>query len=85
MNLKETRNMEYSKCVNLLAKLIDLDDNTKEKIHKCFQSMGIKNFFLHLELVDLPPETCEKLKSMKSIIDIFDDKGSIPIRKQNGL
>jgi len=44
MNLKEIRSTEYSKCVNLLAKLIDLDDNTKEKIHKCFQSMGIKNF-----------------------------------------
>lgn len=36
MNLKETRNTEYSKGVNLLAKLIDLDDNTKEEILKCF-------------------------------------------------
>ncbi len=75
MNLKETRNMENSKCVNLLAKLIDLDDNTKEKIFKCFQCMGIKNFFINLESVDLPLETCEKLKSIKSVIEMFDEEG----------
>jgi hypothetical protein len=75
MDLEKLKEMEYLKCVDLLAELIDLDSDTKEKIHKCFQSMGIKNFFLHLELVDLPMETCDKLKSIKSIIDIFDDKG----------
>lgn len=75
MNIKEKRSTEYSKCVNLLAKLIDLDDNTKEKIHKCFQRMGIKNFFINLELVDLPLETCEKLKSIKSVIEMFDEEG----------
>lgn len=75
MNLKETRNTEYSKCVNLLAKLIDLDDNTKEKIYKCFQCMGIKNFFINLESIDLPLETCEKLKSIKSVIEVFDEEG----------
>jgi len=75
MNLKETRNMEYSKCVNLLAKLIDLDDDTKEKIYKCFQSMGIKNFFMNLESLNLPFEICEKLKNIKSVIEMFDEKG----------
>jgi len=75
MNLKETRNTQYSKCVNLLAKLIDLDDNTKEKIYKCFQRMGIKNFFINLELVDLPLETCEKLKGIKSVIEMLDEEG----------
>ena len=40
MNLKETRNTEYSKCVNLLAKLIDLDDNTKEKSSNAFSAWG---------------------------------------------
>lgn len=74
MNLKEIRSTEYSKCVNLLAKLIDLDNNTKEKIYKCFQSMGIKNFFINLELVDLPLETCEKLKSIKSVIEMFEEE-----------
>lgn len=74
MDLKKLKDMEYIKCVDLLAELIDLDANTKEKIHKCFQSMGIKNFFLHLESVDLPPETSEKLKSIKSIIEIVDEK-----------
>ena len=75
MNLKETRNMEYSKCVNLLAKLIDLDDNTKEKIYKCFQSMGIKNFFANLELLDLPFDIYEKLKNIKFVIEMFDEEG----------
>mgnify|MGYP000897568350 CR=1 FL=1 len=75
MDLEKLRAMEYIKCADLLAKLIDLDVDTKERIHKCFQNMGIKNFFLHLELIDLSPETCEKLKSIKSIIEIFDDEG----------
>jgi len=75
MNLNELKKTEYVKCVNLLAKLIDLDDNTKEKIHKCFQRMGIKNFFINLESVDLPLETCEKLKSIKSVIEMFDEEG----------
>jgi hypothetical protein len=75
MNLEKLKEMEYIKCVGLLAELIDLDVDTKEKIHMCFQSMGIKNFFLHLESVDLPPETSEKLKSIKSIIEIVDEKG----------
>jgi len=75
MNLEKLREMEYIKCVGLLAELIDLDVDTKEKIHMCFQSMGIKTFFLHLESVDLPLETCEKLKSIKSIIEMFDEEG----------
>jgi len=74
MDLEKLKDMEYEKCVDLLAELVDLDADTKETIHKCVQSMGIKNFFLHLELVDLPPETCEKLKSIKSIIEIVDEK-----------
>jgi len=75
MDLKKLKEIEYVKCVDLLTELIDLNSDTKEKIHKCFQSMGIKDFFLHLELVDLPLETYEKLKSIKSIIEIFDGKG----------
>lgn len=74
MNLEKLKEKEYIKCVELLAELIDLDANTKEKIHKCFQSMGIKNFFLHLESVDLSPETYEKLKSIKFIIETVDEK-----------
>ena len=75
MNLEKLRDTEYIKCVGLLTELIDLDADAKEKIHKCFQSMGIKNFFLHLESVDLSPETSEKLNSIKSIIEIVDEKG----------
>ena len=75
MNLEKLRETEYVKCAELLAELIDLDDDVKEKIRRCFQSMGIKNFFMHLESVDLSPETAEKLKSIKSIIEIFDDEG----------
>ncbi len=74
MDLKKLKDMEYIKCVGLLAELIDLDADAKERIHKYFQSMGIKNFFLHLESVDLPTETSEKLKSIKSIIEIVDEK-----------
>jgi len=74
MDLKKLRETEYIKCVELLAELIGLDADAKEKIHMCFQSMGIKNFFLHLESVDLPPETYEKLKSIKFIIETVDEK-----------
>lgn len=75
MNLEKLRETEYVRCAELLAELIDLDDDIKEKIRRCFQNMGIKNFFLNLESVNLSPETAEKLKSIKSIIEIFDDEG----------
>lgn len=75
MNLEKLRDTEYIKCAGLLAELIDLDADTKEKIYKCFQSIGIKKFFLNLESIDLSLETTEKLKSIKSIIEIFDGKG----------
>jgi len=74
MNLEELKEMEYIKCMGLLAELIDLDADAKEKIHKSFQNTGIKNFFLHLESVDLPAEISEKLKSIKAIIEIVDVK-----------
>jgi hypothetical protein len=74
MNLEELKEMEYLKCVGLLAELIDLDADAKEKIHKNFQNIGIKNFFLHLESVDLPTEVSDKLKSIKAIIEIVDVK-----------
>ncbi len=74
MNLEKSKEMEYIKCVDILAELINLDADTKEKIHKCFQSIGIKNFFLRLESLNLPPEISEKLKSIKAIIEIVDAK-----------
>jgi len=75
MKLEKLRETEYVKCVGLLTELIDLDVDAKERIHKCFQSMGIKNFFLHLESADLSPETTEKLRSIQSIVEIFDEVG----------
>ena len=74
MNSEKMRDTEYLKCVNMLAELIDLDTDTKEKIHKCFQSMGIKDFFLHFESVGLSPETVEKLKSIRAVIEFSDVK-----------
>lgn len=74
MNFEEFKEMEYIKCVGLLAELIDLDADAKEKIHKSFQNIGIKNFFLHLESVDLPTEISEKLKSIKTIVEIVGVK-----------
>lgn len=75
MDLKRLRDMEYIKCIDLLEKLLDLDVVSKEKVYKCFQNMGIKNFFLHLGSVDLSIETSKKLKSLKIIIDMFDEEG----------
>ncbi|PKM90798.1 MAG: hypothetical protein CVU87_01115 [Firmicutes bacterium HGW-Firmicutes-12] len=75
MNLDKLKEKEYIKCVGLLAELLALDADAKEEIHKCFQNMGIKNFFLHLESVDLSPEISERLKSIKCIIEIFDEEG----------
>ena len=75
MELEKLRDAEYIKCIELLDKLVDLDVVSKEKVYRCFQSMGIKNFFRHLGSVDLSIETSEKLKSIKSIIEIFDEEG----------
>jgi hypothetical protein len=75
MDVNKLRDTEYIKCVDILDELIGLGADDKEKIHRCIQSMGIKNFFLHLELMDLSMETCEKLKNIKSIIEVFDEEG----------
>ncbi len=74
MDLETLRESEYRKCADLLAELLDLDGDTKERILKCFQHMGIKNFFQHLESADLAPETSEKLQSIQVLIEILDDK-----------
>lgn len=75
MNLEKLRDKEYLKCTGLLSELIGLDTDTEEKIYKCFQSMGITYFFKHIELVGLPQEASEKLKIVKFIIEILDEKG----------
>ena len=74
MGLEKIRDMEYIKCADLLAKLIDLDVDTKEKIYKSFQSIGIKSFFQQLESQDLSSETIDKLKNVKVIIELSDGK-----------
>ncbi len=74
MNLETLNKSEYRKCAGLLAELLGLDGDTKEKIQKCFQRMGIKNFFQHLESAELAPETFGKLQSMQALIEILDDK-----------
>jgi hypothetical protein len=74
MNLETLRESEYKKCAGLLAELLGLDGDTKEKIQKCFQRRGIKNFFQHLESADLAPETFGKLQSIQALIEILDDK-----------
>ncbi|RJQ39465.1 MAG: hypothetical protein C4550_05200 [Nitrospiraceae bacterium] len=74
MDLGKLMDTEYQKCIGLLAELIGLDADTEEKIYRYFQSIGITNFFLHLELLDLPHEISEKLKSIKSIIEMFDEE-----------
>jgi len=74
MDLETLRESEYRKCASLLAELLGLDEETKEKIQKCFQRMGIKDFFQHLESTDLAPETSEKLQSIQALIEIMDGK-----------
>lgn len=79
MNLEKLKDTEYKKCTDLLSELIGLDADTREKIYKCFQSMGINNFFLHLELIGLPQEIAEKLTSIKSIIEMSEGEGGASI------
>ena len=76
MNLEKSRNAEYKKCAALLSLLVGLDADAEEKIYKCFQNMGIDNFFLHLESLELglSQETYEKLKSLKAVIEIFGEE-----------
>ena len=76
MNLEKSRNAEYKKCVALLSLLIGLDADAEEKIYRCFQNMGVDNFFLHLESLelDLSQEAYEKLKSLRIIIEVFGEE-----------
>lgn len=74
MGLNESRNAEYQKCADILAKLIDLSDCEKDIIIKYFRSNGITKFFLHIESMDLPSVTIEKLKNIKSIVDISNEE-----------
>jgi hypothetical protein len=74
MDLETLRESEYRKCAGLLAELLDLDEATKKNIQKCFQRMGIKNFFQYLESVHLDPETFKKLQSIQTMIEILDNK-----------
>ena len=87
MNLEKLRETEYRKCAGLLAELLDLDADTEEKIQKCFQRMGIKTFFQHLESADLTPETSVKLQSIQTLIDILDNKrgAGITCGKTHGI
>ena len=52
-----------------------MDFDTEGRVYKCFQSMGIKSFFLHLESLDLPQEIIERLKNIKSIVEMIVEKG----------
>jgi hypothetical protein len=76
MYLEKSRNAEYKKCVALLSLLIGLDADAEEKIYRCFQNMGVDNFFLHLESLelDLSQEAYEKLKSLKAVIEVFGEE-----------
>ena len=76
MNLEKSRKAEYKKCAALLSLLIGLDADAEEKIYRCFQNMGINNFFLHLESLELglSQETYEKLKSLRIIIEVFGEE-----------
>lgn len=74
MDIEKLRNEEYSKGIDILYALIEIGADEKEKIYKCFQSMGIKSFFQQLEVLDLSPETIEKLKNVKAIIELSSEK-----------
>jgi len=76
MNLEKSRNAGYKKCAALLSLLVGLDSVEEEKIYRCFQNMGVDNFFLYLESLelDLSHEAYEKLKSLKAVIEIFGEE-----------
>jgi hypothetical protein len=74
MDIEKLRNEEYSKSIDILSALIEIDADEKGKIYKCFQSMGIKSFFQQLESQDLSPETIDKLKNVKAIIELSGEK-----------
>lgn len=70
MDIEKLRNEEYSKSIDILSALIEIDADEKEKIYKCFESMGIQSFFQQLESLDLSPKTTDKLKNVKAIIEL---------------
>jgi len=76
MNLEKSRKAEYKKCAALLSLLIGLDADTEEMVCECFQNMGVYNFFLYLESLelDLSHEAYEKLKSLKAVIEVFGEE-----------
>ncbi|MEW6065144.1 hypothetical protein SAMN02745133_03160 [Desulforamulus putei DSM 12395] len=75
MNSEKSRNAEYKKSAALLSLLVGLDADAEERVYRCFQNMGVDNFFLYLESLELglSQEATEKLKSLKVIIDIFSE------------
>ncbi len=74
MDIEKLRNQEYSKSIDTLSALIEIDADEKEKIYKSFQRMGIKSFFQQLESQDLSSETIDKLKNVKAIIELSSEK-----------
>lgn len=74
MDIEKLRNEEYSKSIDILSALIEIDADEKEKIYKCFESMGIQSFFQQLETLDLSQETTDKLKNVKAIIELSSEK-----------
>jgi len=71
MDFLELRDMEYEKCAGLLAELLNLGADAKEKMHNRLQSMGMGGFLLNVESLGLPPVTIEKLRSVKDLIEIY--------------
>lgn len=70
MNTEEIKNKEYTKSIDILAALIELDDEEKEKVRNYFQSMGIKSFFQQVDALGLSPITIEKLRNVRSIVEM---------------
>ncbi|NJD01812.1 MAG: hypothetical protein FIA99_04270 [Ruminiclostridium sp.] len=62
------QNMEYQKAVQIIAELLMLDSDTKQKISTYIQSYGIGHFLDNLEAYDLPRETNQKFQALRIVL-----------------
>lgn len=68
----ENDNSQYERVVDTISWLLSLESSAEYTIKAMLSQMGIKSFFINLESLDLPSNAIEKLKNLRTIIEVLD-------------